>query len=155
MSKAFARESDELPESPLIRLSSALPFGVKNYFTPQGVAKLRQEMERLNSQTASPASRQRIFEIQQSLQSAVVVEPPPKPWGQVSFGATVTVRDQDSTQYNYQIVGVDETDLDGKCISWLSPIAKALNKKQIGERVRFRTPDGEQVLEILDITFQE
>ncbi|HEX3855749.1 MAG TPA: hypothetical protein VHY30_00455 [Verrucomicrobiae bacterium] len=101
MSKAFTRESDELPESPLIKVASTLPFGLKNYFTPQGVAKLRQEMEQLNSQSASPASRQRIFEIQQSLQTAVVVEPPPKPWRQVSFGATVTVRDPENVQHTY------------------------------------------------------
>jgi transcription elongation factor GreB len=155
VSKAFTRESDELPESPRMKPASVLPFGVKNYFTSQGIARLRQEVQKLHSTPASPVSRQRAYEIERSLDSAVLIEPPPKPWKQVSFGATVTVRDQENAQHVYRIVGVDEIDLNDNCISWLSPIAKALNKKRVGENVRFRIPDGEQVLEIMDITFQE
>src|SRR3954451_12361084 len=47
MSKAFTRESDELPEAPVIvRLPSAsLPPNAKNYLTPDGCDRLRKELE--------------------------------------------------------------------------------------------------------------
>jgi transcription elongation factor GreB len=155
MSKAFTRESDELPERPALKQPlSALPPGTKNYFTPPGVLKLRLELERLVSEPSSTAIRQRIFEIQESLLSAVAVPPPPPPWEQVLFGATVTVRNQLGEHITYRIVGVDETDTDRDFISWLSPVAKALLKARVGEQVRFRAPAGEQDLEIVKVEYE-
>ncbi len=155
MSKAFTRESDDLPERPALkRPASALPPGAKNYFTRGGVENLRRELEELASATDSPAVRQRVFEIQQCLQSAVVAPPPAPPWDQVLFGATVTVRDQRGGETTYRIVGVDETDMDREWISWLSPLAKALLKARVGDRVRFRAPAGEQNLEIIAVRYE-
>jgi len=156
MSKAFTRESDDLPErSALKRTASALPPGAKNYFTQGGVDNLRRELEELASKTDSPAIRQRIFEIQQSLQSVVVTSPPTTPWDQVLFGATVTVRDQHGGEITYRIVGVDETDIDRDWISWISPLAKALLKARVGDHVRFRAPAGEQNLEIVAVRYEQ
>jgi transcription elongation factor GreB len=155
MSKAFTRESDDLPERPALkRPASALPPGAKNYFTQGGVDKLRRELEELASATDSPSVRQRISEIQQSLQSAVVTPPPPPPWGQVLFGATVTVRDQQGGEITYRIVGVDETDIDCDWISWISPLARALLKARVGDHIRFRAPAGEQNLEIVAVRYE-
>ena len=51
------------------------------------------------------------------------------------------------------IVGVDEVDpLKGK-VSWISPIARALIKAREGDRVRLRTPAGEEELEILEVDY--
>jgi transcription elongation factor GreB len=154
MSKAFTRESDDLPErAALKRPASALPPGAKNYFTRDGVDALRRELEELASATDSPSVRQRIFEIQESLQSAVVTPLPAPPWDQVLFGATVTVRDQRGEETTYRIVGADETDIDRDWISWLSPLAKALLKARVGDHVRFRSPAGEQNLEIIAVHY--
>jgi transcription elongation factor GreB len=154
MSKAFTRESDDLPErSVLKRPASSLPPGAKNYFTTDGLDKLRRELEELTSETDSPSVRQRIFEIQQSLESAVAAPPPPPPWDQVLFGATVTVRDQQGGESTYRIVGVDETDMDRDWISWVSPLAKALLKARVGDHVRFRAPVGNQELEIIAVRY--
>ncbi len=170
MSKAFTRESDDLPESPLTaRLPSALPPGAKNYLTPGGAERMRGELERLapveRPKTASGADpgkpdrniqalEQRIRQLEQSLQSAEIVEPPAKPWDQVRFGATVTVRNGAGTESQYRIVGVDETDIDRGWVSWLSPIARALLKARLGQRVRFHFPAGEDELEIVGITYE-
>jgi hypothetical protein len=51
------------------------------------------------------------------------------------------------------LVGAHETDMDRDWISWLSPLAKALLKARVGERVRFSAPGGEQNLEIIAIRF--
>jgi transcription elongation factor GreB len=155
MSKAFTRESDDLPERPALqRPASALPPGAKNYFTRSGVDNLQRELEALASAPDSSSVRQRIFEIQQSLQSAVVNPPPSPPWEQVLFGATVTVRDQRGGETTYRIVGVDETDMDRGWISWCSPLARALLKARVSDRVRFRAPAGEQNLEIIVVRYE-
>jgi len=154
MSKAFTRESDDVPERPAPRRpASSLPPGAKNYFTADGVAKLRQELEALSASEDSPTLRQRVFEIQQSLEIAVVSPPPAPPWDKVLFSATVTVRDQNGEETTYRIVGVDEMDIDRNWISWLSPLAKALLKARVGDHIRFRAPAGEQNLEIISVRY--
>ncbi len=110
MSKAFTRESDEVPEHLLTnQRPSLVPPGEKNYLAAQGAHKLQEMLQQLTSEPITPQTRQRTFEIQKSLQSAVVVAPPPPPWTQVFFGATVTVRDHTGESTAYRIVGVDET----------------------------------------------
>ena len=171
MSKAFTRESDDLPDLPAApRNLSPLPAGAKNYVTSGGLRKMREELERLTSikrprLAALPGESegkqqlrlldQRIQQLQQSLLSAVMVSPPAPPWEQVRFGATVTVRDRRSGETRYRIVGVDETDLDRDWVSWLSPIAKALLNARVGQRVRFKFPSGEEELEIVRIEYEE
>src|ERR1044071_6665460 len=158
MSKAFTRESDDLPDVPVVpRQQSPLPPGARNYLSPDGARRLREELVRLVQverprQAATPdnaeAKRQlrvmdqRIYYLQQSLRSAMVVVPPIVPDAGVRFGASVTVRDRSGGESRYRIVGVDETDIDRGWVSWLSPIAKALLNAQIGELVRFEFPAG-------------
>jgi transcription elongation factor GreB len=170
MSKAFTRESDDVPELPAVpRQVSVLPPGAKNYMTPAGAQRLRQGLERLVLEerprlAALPSDNdarrqlqvidQRIADMQRSAQSAVIVPPPAAPDGQVRFGATVSVRDRTGIESRYRIVGIDETDLDRGWVSWLSPIAKALLNARLGQRVRFRFPAGEEELEILGMTYE-
>lgn len=170
MSKAFTRESDDVPDRPVLpQPVSPLPPGAKNYLTPAGARRLREELERLveverprlaSSAEGSEAKRQiqaldqRIRHLQQSLQSAVVVEPPAEPEDRVRFGATVTVRDGGGHEEVYRIVGADETDIDRGWVSWVSPIAKALLNARVGERVRFKFPSGEDELEIVGVRYE-
>lgn len=95
----------------------------------------------------------KMLRVQECLRTAHIVPPPPRPWRQVSFGAIVTVRDRDGREATYRIVGVDETDPERDWVSWQSPIARALLAAQIGQKVRFKFPAGEQALEILHINF--
>jgi transcription elongation factor GreB len=170
MSKAFTRESDDLPDEPAIRpLPSPLPPGAKNYLTPDGARRLREELDRLiqverPGLAASPQDEdakrslyvmdQRIRHLQQSLGSAEVVPPPLGPEERVRFGATVTVRERSGAEARYRIVGADETDLDRGWVSWFSPIARALLHARLGQRVRFKFPSGEKELEIMSIAYE-
>lgn len=169
MSKAFTRESDDLPECPTLpRLPSLLPPGAKNYLTPDGASQFQEELNRLveverpKIAAVSPDHEQRqqlqtldnrILHLRHSLQSAEVVPPPPKPWDHVRFGATVTVKDGKGEESSYRIVGAAEMDADRGWVSWLAPIAKALINAKLGQRVRFKFPLGEEQLEILSITY--
>ncbi|MEY2518538.1 MAG: transcription elongation factor GreB [Verrucomicrobiota bacterium] len=170
MSKAFTREDDSAPELPdLPPLTSTLAPGAKNYITPAGAGKLRDELQHLieitrpalaDSQDDPDAKRQlarldqRIIQLQESLQLAEIVSAPTGPADVVRFGASVTVRESDGTETTYRIVGVDETDIDRNWISWMSPIAKALLNGKRGERIRFKFPSGEETLEIISISYE-
>ena len=169
MSKAFTRESDDLPDQPHVhRPVSSLPPGAKNYLTPRGQARLQAELERLRTErpalvalAGEPSSKaqvqrldQRMSYLQQSLQTAVVVPPPTLPEDRVRFGATVTVRERSGAESSYRLVGVDETDIDRGWVSWLSPIAKALFSARLGARVAFRFPSGQEELEIVRIVYE-
>ena len=166
MSKAFTRESDDLPEQPLVARPLVVPGG-KNYMTPDGARKLQEELERLtavahcrstsigdDAKREAQVLNQRILHLQQSLASAVIVPPPVPSWDQVLFGATVTVRDSAGSESQYRIVGLDETDLDRNWVSFSSPIARALLKARLGQRIQFRIPAGEQQWEITGITYK-
>jgi transcription elongation factor GreB len=170
MSKAFTKESDELPEPSLrVRAASPLPPGAKNYLTAHGAERLREEAKWLveverpklmasleNSQEARQQVRlldERVSHLQQVLYTATIVPVPVESDGRVRFGATVTVRRRGGEEDSYRIVGVDETDVEQNRVSWLSPIAKALINARVGERVRFRFPSGEEELEVTEITY--
>lgn len=166
MSKAFTREENEGPDRPdLPERESALPEGARNYLTPEGAARLREELACLIATDRPPlldasadpdAKRQlarvneRIFQIEQSLESAEILAAEPNA-DRVTFGATVRVRDDDGEESVYRIVGVDETDFDRGRISWTSPLARALLQKRVGDIFSFETPGGERRLEILQI----
>jgi len=63
------------------------------------------------------------------------------------FGCTVTILRDDGRQQPYRIVGEDEADPPRGTISYVSPVARALIGKKIGEVVRAGTSDAE-VIEI-------
>ena len=39
-------------------------------------------------------------------------------------------------------------------MSWISPVAKALLRKQPGDRVRLATPGGVEELEVIDVRYE-
>jgi transcription elongation factor GreB len=170
VSKAFTREENQGPDLPdPLPMSSVLPAGAKNYITPAGADRLREELERLaqrdrprlaGERNDPEAKRQlaridqRIFQIEQSLETAEVVSNPKGPPETVTFGATVRLREQDGQEVVYRIVGVDEVDIEQGWISWLSPIARALMNGKSGQHVSFKSPAGDQDLEILSVSYE-
>ena|SRR5258706_3993291 len=166
MSKAFTRESDDEPDDlpPIAR--PLLPPGVKNYITPSGAQRLREEAaglaekkRRLPSSSPGAGKEQRknegrIRQLEQILDSIVVTEPPATGRDVVRFGAAVTVRRANNEQSVYRIVGVDEADFERGDISWLSPLARQLLGRRAGESVRFKSPAGDEELQILALSYE-
>ncbi len=89
--------------------------------------------------------------------AAEVVDPAaPRPKvaaSRVFFGATVTYNDAAGHEHVVHIVGTDEVDLDRRCISWRSPLANALMKSSVGDRVVLRAPKKTEHLEIVDVEY--
>ena len=180
MSKAFTREDDSGDDE--LEPSLQLPVGVKNYITPNGYRKLKEELDQLwkverpvlvktITWAASNGDRsengdyiygkkrlreidRRVRFLRKRLEQAEVVDPAQRgECEQVFFGATVTVCDSSGCESAYCIVGVDEADAGNGLISWVSPLARALLKLREGEMVTLRTPSGIQELEILSVSY--
>jgi len=171
LSKAFTRESDQdLPEDPP-EPADLLPPGVRNYVTPEGAVRLREELRELvqeirpgvaAARTAGDSEARtrlrfidrRIATLRDRVASMEVVDPERQDEDRVRFGATVTVSDEAGEDRVYRIVGVDEADPAAGKVSWLSPIARALLGKEEGERVPLELPGGRACLAILDIRYR-
>lgn len=95
----------------------------------------------------------RIQEIEGKLADAQVIDIAKIPAGEkVIFGVTVSLLDLESNEETrYKIVGEDEADLKAGKISVMSPIARGLIGKSVGDTVVITTPGGEQEYEIDDV----
>jgi transcription elongation factor GreB len=162
----------------------AIPAGAKNYITPQGHQRIkdellhlidvaRPEVVRIVHWAASNGDRsengdyiygkrrlreidRRIRFLTKRLDFAEVVDPSVHSGSdQIFFGATVTYENQAGEQHTVTILGIDELDpLNGK-ISWVSPVARALTKAREGESVTLKTPAGMEELLILEVHYPE
>jgi transcription elongation factor GreA len=72
----------------------------------------------------------------------------------VRFGATVKLENMDNEkQVTYKIVSDYEANIDDGLISSISPVARALIGKEVGDEVEIQTPGGVINYEILEIKF--
>ena len=97
----------------------------------------------------------RIQDIQSKLAGAEIVDPASIESETVVFGAKVRMLDYDADEeVTYQIVGVDEADVKQGYISILSPIARALIGKKVGDVAVVASPKGEKEYEVLQLIFE-
>ena len=181
MSKAFTKESDG--DDPDQEADDDLPGGFKNYITPAGYRRLNDELRRLWDDerpklvetitwAASNGDRsengdyiygkrrlreidRRIRFLSKRMDSAVVVDNTGRDHDHVYFGATVTIVGKDDQERTVSIVGIDELDPARGRVSWVSPIAKALMKAEVGDVVTLRTPGGAEQIEVVGIRYVE
>ncbi len=97
---------------------------------------------------------QRINELRQMIENAVVVDESKISTDAVGFGTRVTlvdVNDPDEDEEVYTIVGTSESDpVNGK-LSNESPVGAALIGAHVGDIVTAQTPGGVRKLKIIDI----
>ena len=125
--------------------------------TVEGVAKLREELTHLKrvvrpsvTRSIAEAREGRIQEIEAKLSDAQVIDVTKiSPSGKIVFGCTVTLVEQGSDQeVRYKIVGEDEADIKEDKISVLSPMARAMVGKNLGDTVVVKSPDGEREYDV-------
>jgi transcription elongation factor GreB len=160
----------------------AAPRGLRNYMTPAGYRRMREELHQLLDVerpelvktihwAASNGDRsengdyiygkkrlreidRRIRFLNKRLDIAEVVDPAAREsTDQIFFGATVTYVDAQGEEKTICIVGMDEVDPRRNHVSWVSPIARALIKAREGEAVHFESPRGLEELEILSVKY--
>lgn len=151
-----------------------------NYITPEGYARLRDEMRMLweeerpkVTQAVSDAAalgdrsenaeyiygkkrlRQidgRLHWLKKRLEALTVVPPSQSNAGTVYFGAWVRLR-SDAGEVRYRIVGPDEIDLDRGMISMDSPLGKAVMRHGVGDEVTVKRPIGDLSYRIVDVRY--
>jgi transcription elongation factor GreA len=97
----------------------------------------------------------RIKEIEQRLAGAQVIDPAMISSDKIAFGATVVLEDEDrGGEVTYQIVGLDEADVDKGKISVSSPIARALIGRSVDDLIEVKTPGGVRSYTVLHIRFE-
>ena len=156
----------------------------KNYITPQGHAALEAEFNALLkverpalvkvvSWAAGNGDRSengdyiygkrrlrqidgRLRFLMQRMDLAVIVDPATQQGlEKVFFGAWVTLFSlKDDAEQSYRIVGKDELEPSLGYISWVSPLARVMLGKKIGDIVKVPAPAGEEEYEIIDIQYQ-
>jgi transcription elongation factor GreB len=94
--------------------------------------------------------------LMQRMDLAVIVDPALQiGLEKIFFGAWVTLFNlSDDSEHTYRIVGRDELDPTKGYISWVSPLAKAILGKTIGDTVRVTTPKGDEEYEIIDVRYK-
>ena len=182
MSKAFVKEPAAEEEDDDVA-APPLPAGTRNYMTPRGYTRLRDELAhlvkverpevvRVVSWAAANGDRsengdyiygkrrlreidRRIRFLTKRLEVAEVVDPAARAaTDQIFFGATVRYATADGSESTIAIVGIDEADAARGRVSWISPIARALAKAREGDAVALRTPAGVQMLDVLEVRYQ-
>ncbi len=97
----------------------------------------------------------RILELEDKLRRADVIDPQTINSDKVVFGASITLVDTNTDKETiYQIVGIDETNVDKGMISISSPVAKSLLGKFEGDVVSVKAPGGIISYEILQIEYK-
>ena len=165
MSRAFVKEDDQ-EEAPFIPPRAALPAGATNYVTATGMQQLLDEKKALEEEKtglsledeterrkALATLNGRLQLLTERINSAHVLPPPDSP-DEVRFGASVSLKviGKNLTQ-EFQIVGVDEADVKRQKIAFVSPIARAVTGKQVGEVAELKLGSEVRKLEILGIHY--
>lgn len=96
----------------------------------------------------------RIGEIQGKLAGVEAIDPATIKSDRIVFGATVEISDTETEENSkYQIVGVDEADVKKGMISIVSPLARAMIGKKVGDLVTVQSPKGDKEYEIVSFKF--
>ena len=164
-------------------MTSLMQDQVKNYITPGGYRRLREELARLWKVERPPIVTtvtwaagngdrsengdyiygkrklreidRRIRFLSKRLDQAVVVDNSGKTHERVFFGATVTILYETGDEREITIVGVDELDADDARVSWRCPLARALLTAKVGDTVTVRAPRGLERVEIVAVRYDD
>jgi len=146
VSRAFVKEDVDPPErTGRKRSASGLPPGAANYMTARGAKRLGEELAKLR---AKNENNERVAELEQILASVQVVDPPDASSNNVTFGATVTMKDKKGAAETYTVVGVDELDLQPDAVSWISPLGKKLLNAEIGDWITLEDGRSAKIVEV-------
>ena len=155
----------------------------KNYITPAGFRRLKDELAHLWKVERPPIVTtvtwaagngdrsengdyiygkrklreidRRIRFLSKRLDQAVVVDNSGRTHERVFFGATVTILSETGEEREVTIVGVDELDAGDTRVSWRCPLARALLTAKVGDTVTVRAPRGPERLEIIAVRYDD
>ena len=166
MSRGFVKEDDQ-EEIPIVPPRADLPNGITNYVTPNGLTELLAEKEKLTNERSKLTNENenelriagnylnaKLNLLSNRIMTAKVIDLAEQPQDEIRFGATVTLKINDEKKpQTYQIVGVDEADIAKGKISFLSPIARILIDKKVGDEAVLKLANRNRVFKIVEISY--
>ena len=152
-----------------------------NYYTKEGLQKLKDELQDLKTKGRSDMARQiaeardkgdlsenaeydaakdaqgllelKISKLEAVVGNARIIDESAIDTSKVSILSTVKIKNSSNgMEITYQLVAEEEADLKSGKISVQSPIGKGLLGKEKGEKAKIKVPAGEMEFEILDIS---
>jgi transcription elongation GreA/GreB family factor len=150
VSKAFTKEADLARTADLLP-DRAVPAG-PNLVTSEGLAQIDEMIARLEREQDQARSSNDISELARlardlrywaARRATAQVAEAAESSDVVGFGSRVTIRHPDGRVQTYRIVGSDEADPPNGTLSHLSPLAKALLGKMVGDTAQFGGRDAE------------
>jgi len=147
--------ADRLKEE-LNELKSVLrPQIVEAISTAREHGDLKENAEYHAAREQQSFNEGRIQQLEGTLSTAQIIDITTLDVGdRVVFGATVELEDVETEDtVIYQIVGDIESDLKENRISILSPIARALIGKEVGDIAVVKAPSGAIEYEIIDVSY--
>jgi transcription elongation GreA/GreB family factor len=162
MSRAFVKEPDG--DQVLDPIPERVHSPHVNYVTPAGLRQLQErvdgilaERKALSASASAELKKQLMYldrdlrYYEERIRRAVLIDPADRPADEVHFGAVVDVQTPEGRRMTFAIVGEDEADAAQGKISWVSPLAQALEEARVGDAVAWRRPAGELELTIVAI----
>lgn len=165
MSRGHVKEDDQ-QDIPMVPPRAFLPAGSINYVTPNGMNLLLAEKQSLIDERdqldIADENERRIQAnfINSKLQLldtriaiAKIIESNPHPAEEIRFGTSFNLREgKQAKLQHYQIVGVDEADISKGKISFISPLARILLNKKVGDTAILKLAGKERVFKIISIS---
>ncbi len=148
MSRAFVKEDAEVLEELPDRRISPHP----NDVTQQGLMHLEAMLNEAREAHAAALAAQdrdatahasRDLRYWSARRASARVIPDPTDTTQVRFGSTISIRRADGRVQTFRIVGEDEADAARGTISHVSPLARALMGKRVGDVAKVGTSEVE------------
>jgi transcription elongation GreA/GreB family factor len=152
MSRAFVKETDDQSVDLRDRPISPHP----NLVTPEGLAAIEREIGRFSAahraavdkhDKAAVAAAQRELRYWSARRATAKRVEPPADRTHIHFGMRVVVRREDGRTQAFRIVGEDEADPSRGTVSHVSPLARAVMGRSVGEVVTVLGREAE-ILEI-------
>jgi transcription elongation factor GreA len=154
-----------------------VPLTIKGYAALEEELKMRQQVERPRiiqaiaearalgdlsenaeyhaAKEAQSLNEGRVLELESLISRAEIIDVTKLSGSRIMFGATVKLVDEDTEEEKtYQIVGEPEADVRSGRVSILSPIARALMGKTVGDTVEVTTPGGGKSYEVVGVHFR-
>ena len=150
MSRAFVKELEDAAEELPERSISPHP----NLVTAEGLAHIEAEVTRLQQEHAAAhaandrtalARAARDLRYWTARRATAQLVPAPSDRSKVHFGSTVAIVRSDGRRQTFRIVGEDEADPARGTLTHVSPLARALFGKELGDTVKVAQSEAEIV----------
>ena len=149
--KGYAALEEELRQ----RQQVERPRIIQAIAEARSLGDLSENAEYHAAKEAQALNEGRVLELESLISRAEVIDVTKLSGDRIKFGATVKLVDEDTEEEKtYQIVGEPEADVRSGRVSVMSPIARALMGKTVGDTVEVTTPGGGKSYEVVGVNFR-